>query len=144
MLYRKADLRDCKKVYALICELEGRELPYAEFREIYCEQMDSERHYCLIAEENDEILAVLNLRFERQLHHSEWIAEIMEFAVHSACRSRGIGKKMLEKAAQIAEAQGCAQVEAACNRLRTDAHRFYLREGMQKSHYKFSKRLSGR
>lgn len=142
MIYRKATSMDCEKVYSLICELEGRELPFEKFREIYCEQLSSKRYYCLLGEENNDALAVLNLRFEEQLHHSECIAEIMEFAVNSAYRSRGIGKQMLEKAAQIAEVYGCTQIEVACNRLRTDAHRFYQREGMNNSHYKFSKKLT--
>lgn len=142
MIYRKATLMDCEKVYSLICELEGRELPFEKFREIYCEQLNSKRYYCLLGEENNDALAVLNLRFEEQLHHSECIAEIMEFAVKASCRRQGIGKEMFENAVRIAEAHGCAQMEVACNQLRTDAHRFYLREGMNNSHYKFLKRLT--
>ena len=142
MLYRKATLADCEKVYSLICALEGRKLPYASFCEIYCEQLNSASYYCLLAEKDANILGVLNLRFEKQLHHSECIAEVMEFVVDSACRGRGIGRQMLEKAAQIAEEHGCVQMEAACNQRRMETHRFYLREGMDNSHYKFSKRLS--
>ena len=141
MLYRKAALQDCAKVHSLICELEERELPFEKFQQIFCEQLNSKHHYCLIAEKDDSVLAVLNLRFERQLHHSECIAEIIEFVVDSACRGQGIGKHMLERAARIAESYGCAQMEAACNQRRTDTHRFYLREGMKNSHYKFSQRL---
>ena len=141
MIYRKAALMDCEQVYSLVCDLEGRKLPFEPFKAIYCEQINSENHYCLLCEENDAVLAVLNLRFERQLHHSECIAEIMEFVVDSACRGQGIGKQMLTKAVQIAKAYGCAQMEAACNQRRTDTHRFYLREGMKNSHYKFSKRI---
>ena len=143
MIYRKAVLADCKKVYSLICALEARSLPYASFCEIYCEQLNSANYYCLLAEKDANILGVLNLRFEKQLHHSECIAEIMEFVVVPAYRSLGIGKQMIERATQIAEANGCTQIEVACNRLRTDAHRFYQREGMNNSHYKFSKRLTG-
>ena len=141
MTYRKATLQDCERVYDLICDLEGKTLPFEKFREIYCEQIDSERYYCLLGEENHDTLAVLNLRFEKQLHHSECIAEIMEFVVDSSCRSKGIGKQMLDQAVQIAEAYGCAQLEAACNQLRLETHRFYTREGLKNSHYKFSQRL---
>lgn len=143
MVYRKSTLTDCEMIYSLICELEGRELPFEKFNKIYCEQLSNKHYYCLVGEKNDNILAVLNLRFEEQLHHSECIAEIMEFAVKSSCRSQGIGKQMFEKATQIAEAYGCSQIEVACNQLRTDTHRFYLREGMNNFHYKFSRRLTG-
>ena len=46
-------------------------------------------------------------------------------------------------AAVAAIAQGCVQIELACNTLRTDAHRFYEREGFKRYHYKFSKPLAG-
>ena len=81
--------------------------------------------------------------FEEQLHHTEYIAEIMEFAVDAAFRGQGIGKAMLEEACKIAREQGCSQIEVACNQLRVDTHRFYLREGMHNFHYKFSKSLAG-
>lgn len=143
MIYRKATLEDCKKVYSLICDLEGRELPFEKFRDIYCEQLNSNCYYCLLGERDNNILAVLNVRFEEQLHHSECIAKIIEFVVDPSCRKRGIGKQMFEKATHIAESYGCTQMEVACNQRRIDTHRFYLREGMNNSHYKFSKKLAG-
>ena len=88
MIYRKATLMDCEKVYSLICDLEGRELPFEKFREIYCEQLNDKRYYCLLGEKDNSILAVLNLRFEEQLHHAECITEIMEFVVDSSCRNQ--------------------------------------------------------
>ena len=142
MVYREAALTDCEKVYSLICELEGRKLPFEKFQKIYCEQINSERYYCLLGEQDNDVLAVLNLRFEEQLHHAECIAEILEFVVDPDYRGLGIGKQMLERAVQIAEANGCTQIEVACNQLRSDSHRFYLREDMNNSHFKFSKRIN--
>ena len=46
-------------------------------------------------------------------------------------------------ACQIAKDFGCMQIEVACNQLRKDTHRFYLREGMHNFHFKFSKSLNG-
>ena len=83
------------------------------------------------------------LRFEEQLHHSERIAEIMEFAVDEAYRKQGIGKEMLANACQLAGDFGCTQIEVACNQCRKATHRFYLREGMHNYHFKFSKSLIG-
>ena len=85
---------------------------------------------CLLAEENGEVLEVLNLRFEKQLHHAAAVAEIMEFSVSPACR--------------LAREAGCVQIEVACNQLRERTHRFYLGHGgMHNFHYKFSKPLTG-
>lgn len=142
MKYRKANEEDCRAVYRLICELEGRQLPFDRFSSIYQKQQASGQHVCLVCEWDDKVVGVLNLRIEEQLHHSGKVAEVMELAVDSACRSRGIGKELLEMACRTAKKLGCVQIEAASSQSRTDAHRFYLREGMVPSHLKLSKTLT--
>jgi len=142
-MYRKATLNDCEKVYHLICEMECKQLPFDRFLAIYQKQMGNRHYFCLVCECDNIMVGVLNLRFEEQLHHSDCIAEIMEFAVDSAYRKQRIGKGMFAKACQLARDFGCTQIEVACNQLRVDAHRFYLREGMHNFHFKFSKSLVG-
>ncbi|MEI3234450.1 MAG: GNAT family N-acetyltransferase [Intestinibacter bartlettii] len=70
-----------------------------------------------MCEHNDEVIGVLNLRFEQQLHHSECIAEIMEFSINPLYRNKGIGKEMFEEACKIAKNRNCIQIEVACNNL---------------------------
>ena len=142
-MYRKATLNDCEMVYKLICDMECKQLPFEKFFVIYREQMSNRHYYCLIREQENNVVGVLNLRFEEQLHHSEYIAEIMEFAVDSTYRKQGIGKEMFTEACELAKKFGCTQIEVACNQLRVDTHRFYLREGMHNFHFKFSKSLAG-
>ena len=142
-MFRKANEEDCKAVYNLICELEEKELPYKEFAEIYREQVKDEGYYCLVYEYEGKVIALLNLRFEGQLHHAAKIAEIMEFEVSAAYRSKGIGKDMITAAFEIAKNSGCTQIEVATNNLREGAHRFYSRAGMHNFHYKFSMPLVG-
>ena len=142
-MYRKATVSDCEKVYGLICDMENKGLPFDKFSAIFQEQINDKRYYCLINEQKHTAVGVLNLRFEQQLHHAERIAEIMEFAVDPLYRHQGIGKRMFENACQIAKECGCIQIEIACNQLRLDTHRFYLREGMHNFHFKFSKALIG-
>lgn len=141
-MYRKGTLKDCKAVYDLICEMECSQLPYDYFYEIYKKQMDDAHYYCLVCEYDNSIIGVLNLRFEEQLHHAASIAEALEFAIHSSYRKKGIGKEMLSAACKLAKETGCIQIELDCNQLRTDTHRFYLREGMKNSHFKFTRALT--
>lgn len=143
MTYRKGTLDDAKIIYDLICDMENKKLPYNKFIEIYSAQLKNENYYCLICETDKKVIGVLNLRFEEQLHHTENIAEIMEFSVLPQCRNQGVGKKMIEEAFKIAQKTGCSQIEVACNQLRKDTHRFYTKEGMHNFHFKFSKRLLG-
>jgi PhnO protein len=141
MEYRKSNLDDCKAIYSLICEMENKELSYDRFCAIYRDQISDSHYYCLVCEENGMVIGVLNIRFEEQLHHTENIAEILEFAVANTSRNKGIGKEMFSQSCQIAKDYGCQQIEVACNQLRKNTHRFYIREGMQNFHFKFSKQL---
>ena len=142
-MFRKSTAADCCAVYDLICDMESKALPYDKFAAIYIEQQKSSSYYCLIYEADGKICGTLNLRFEEHLHHAARIAEIMEFAIAPGCRSRGIGQTMLAKAVEVAKAHGCVQLEVACNQLRHNTHRFYLREGMHNFHFKFSLPLNG-
>ena len=69
-MYRKATAGDCAKIYDLICDMECRELAFDRFQEIFCNQLNSNRYYCLVNDNDDRVIAVLNLRFEEQLHHT--------------------------------------------------------------------------
>lgn len=142
MKYRKSILQDSQEIYSLICDLENRELPYDAFDAIYHDQISDGHYYCLVCEQRGKVVGMLNMRFEEQLHHTERIAEILEFAIDESCRNMGIGKEMFEQSCQIAVDNGCSQIEVACNQLRKDTHRFYEREGMHNFHFKFSKRLA--
>ena len=143
VMFRKSEEKDCKAIYDLICDMENKQLPYAAFEEMYRKQLERQDMYCLILEEDGKVTAMLNLRFEEQLHHCEKIAEIMEFVVDAEHRNAGVGKEVLSEACRVALKYGCAQIEVACNQLRKDTHRFYEREGMHNFHYKFSRRLIG-
>ena len=93
-MYRKATLEDCKAVYKLICDLECRELPFDAFAEIFAEQVANGNYYCLLWEQEGSVVAALNLRFERQLHHASRIAEIVELAKECLPKPAALRRKM--------------------------------------------------
>lgn len=142
-MYRKSTSGDCAGIYSLICELENKSLPYDSFSAIYENQMSDSRYYCLVYEADGKVAAALNMRFEGQLHHAEYIGEILEFVVAPSHRCRGLGREMFSLACEIAREHGCNQIELATNNLRRDAHRFYENQGMKNFHFKYSMRLSG-
>lgn len=142
MKFRKSTLADCKEIYSLICDKENKILPYDLFKSIYHYQISDCHYYCLVCEQDGIVIGALNMRFEEQLHHTERIAEILEFVIATTCRNKGVGKEMLAQSCQISSDNGCTQIEVDCNHLRKDTHRFYLREGMHNFHFKFSKRLA--
>ncbi|MEV1155476.1 GNAT family N-acetyltransferase [Micromonospora chokoriensis] len=65
---------------------------------------------------------ILSVRFGRR-------ASIEDLAVHPDWRSRGVGSNLLAAARMWAHEQGADYVFLESGLARTEAHRFYLREG---------------
>ena len=115
---------DLEQVYQLLCLLEGQELNFAAFQEIFLAQCSARDWVGLVWEE------------ERQLHHAGWVAEILELVTHPSLRGRGIGARLMQQAKAAASRRGCQRLEVACNVRRKDAHRFYQKCGLQLEHYR--------
>lgn len=64
-----------------------------------------------------------------------------DLVTDEAARSRGYGKALLAWLAEHARQNGCAQLHLDSGMQRKDAHRFYLREGMDNAGFHFSTRL---
>jgi PhnO protein len=134
----KAELKDMEDVYRLVCELERTQLDRASFEEIYKEELSSDDYVILVEEENDDVRALMEMRYGRQLHHAGRVAEIMCLYVCEEYRNSRIGHRLFHTAVQFAREAGCVQLELNSSTWRTDAHRFYEREGMRKDHYNFT------
>jgi GNAT superfamily N-acetyltransferase len=57
--------------------------------------------------------------------------------IRADLRGGGLGKALMERAADRARARGCALVQLTSSKWRDDAHRFYQRLGYQRSHEGF-------
>lgn len=64
-----------------------------------------------------------------------------DLVTHQDARSQGHGKSLLTWLTDYARRQGCAQLHLDSGAHRKDAHRFYLREGMENSGYHFMTKL---
>lgn len=60
-MYRKATERDCKRVYDLICELEGKTLSFDRFSSIYKKQINSTNYHCVVCEGDNNVVGVLKM-----------------------------------------------------------------------------------
>ncbi|MBC3536868.1 GNAT family N-acetyltransferase [Megasphaera hominis] len=138
-MLRKSTAADLDRVHELISALVGHELDYDTFAQIYKEQLNDNDYYCLLGELDGRVCGVLNMRFDRQLHHGGNVAEVLEFFITPDVRSQGTGARMLEAAEAIAKEHQCVLIEVTSRNIRVDAHRFYMREGMEHTHAKFVK-----
>ena len=64
-------------------------------------------------------------------------AWVEDFAVHPEHRSRGVGKALLDAAKGWARERGATHLELDSALARTDAHRFYEREGAEYKSFSF-------
>ncbi|WP_430512147.1 N-acetyltransferase family protein [Pannonibacter phragmitetus] len=92
--------------------------------------------------DGSQVLATYQIIFEKGLAFRGRGRACLE-SVHTRAdmRGRGIGKAMVQHAEALARARGVALVQLTSNRIRLDAHRFYLREGYDQSHLGFKKML---
>ncbi len=139
-MIRLAVSADQPEIYSLICALEETSFPQEMFAWGFYTMLSSASHLLLVAEEG-QIVGLLHLRMEFQLHHCGTVAEIMELIVSREVRSKGIGAALLKAAREQAIQHHCIQFEVTSNQKRKQAHRFYQREGLEQTHIKLTEAL---
>ena len=140
-MIRLAVSADQPEIYLLICALEETSFPQEMFAWGFYTMLSSASHLLLVAEEEGQIVGLLHLRMEFQLHHCGTVAEIMEIIVSREVRSKGIGAALLKAAREQAIQHHCIQFEVTSNQKRKQAHRFYQREGLEQTHIKLTEAL---
>ncbi len=63
--------------------------------------------------------------------------------VDGALRGQGIGAELVAAAERLLAERGCQLVEVTSNLRRTDAHRFWEREGYERTSARFAKQVRG-
>ncbi|WP_139803611.1 GNAT family N-acetyltransferase, partial [Cronobacter sakazakii] len=74
-----------------------------------------------------------SLHFIPQLALKGDFCRISYFCVSSNARSKGIGRLLESEGETLARARGCDRIEVHCHSRRSDAHRFYYRQGYTES-----------
>ena len=87
----------------------------------------------LTAVTGDTILGVISLHFIPQIALDGDFCRISYFCVSAESRSSGIGALLETKAVEVAKKRGCDRIEVHCHSRRTEAHRFYFRQGYAES-----------
>ena len=107
------------------------------------EAIVSPRSTILVAEDSGAVIAFCtaymefsSVRFGRRC----WVED---FAVDPARRSLGVGAALLHAAKEWARSAGATHLELDSGLARSDAHRFYEREGGTRQSYTFGWDLSG-
>lgn len=137
---RFATFADLPVVYQFICELEENELGEIAFERCYRYNIANDKNCYLVAEDDGQVVGFLSCHGQMLLHHADWVYEIQELYVRNEYRSKGVGKLLLDTIIEQLKDIEYDVLEVTSNKSRTDAHRFYLKNGFKDSHFKFTKR----
>jgi len=95
----------------------------------------------LLAVEGERVLGVAVWRSTENTFTGVYLY-VDDLVVDEALRSRGTGRKLLSGCERIARELGCSALLLESGTQRTQAHKFYFREGMTIDSFSFRKRLS--
>jgi GNAT superfamily N-acetyltransferase len=129
---------DIQACYTVMSELRPH-IPEDAFVE-RVRDMQRQGYVLVAAMEEGAVVAVAGVRIDENLAWGRFLY-VADLVTKEDCRSRGYGKALLSWLREFAKAEGCAQMHLDSGMQRKDAHRFYLREGMEILGYHFSENL---
>jgi GNAT superfamily N-acetyltransferase len=91
-----------------------------------------------VAEDGDALVGFCTAYLELNSVRFGQRCWVEDLAVDPECRSKGIGKALLDAAKDWARGAGATHLELDSALTRTDAHRFYEREGVSWKSYSFA------
>lgn len=101
-----------------------------------------ENQFLAVAEEDGSIVGCLQLTFLPGLSRlGAWRAQVESVRIASAARGTGLGRRMMDWAAETAKARGCTLLQLTTDKTRSDAHRFYEGLGYEATHIGYKRTL---
>lgn len=91
--------------------------------------VSSDRSEVFVADDGGEVVGVATVYLDIESVRFGLRAWVEDLAVHPERRSLGLGKRLLSAAKDWARERGATHLELDSGDARTDAHRFYEREG---------------
>jgi len=134
---------DLNVVFSLLQQLwPNRQLNKELLGKAFLNSFNIEGHIIRLACSGDEVIGLCALSLRNNLYAQGILANIDELVIDEKYRGKGIGKLMLDDATSIATNKNCAFLELESAFHREDAHRFYEKEGFEKTGYFLSKKLA--
>ncbi len=128
MAIRNAWIADCEVIRELLNQL-GYSQPVEIIKEKLDKLISNPEDEVYVYEENNTVLGFITAHFSVQLAFEGDFCEIGYLVVDENVRSKGVGKQLEEYVTQVAQRKGCSRIMVFSMSYRTDAHRFYERQG---------------
>jgi len=112
--------------------------PLDEVRKVFREIGKYTGYKLLVAEDNGEVVGTTVLAVLPGFAHGTSSFAVVEYVVvDEKCRSRGIGKLLIESVKSIAKEAGCYKIMLTSDIRRERAHKFYKSIGFEPSAHGF-------
>ncbi|NIJ54805.1 GNAT family N-acetyltransferase [Dyadobacter arcticus] len=139
---RVATIEDREIMYDMVCGLENKFLNRDDFDFAFKKNLGSSHIRYFIAYYSGKPVGMVSCHIQPLLHHAALVSEIQEMYVVPEYRSHEIGKALIARVVKFAKEHGAIQLEVTSRDIREQAHRFYQREGFEKSHVKLVRYFS--
>ena len=138
IVVRDANVADAAAVAHLLGEL-GYPVPIEEARS----RLSRATNLVILAESAGEALGLLELTLQRQITHARPLARVTAMVVRDSARRHGVGRRLMERAADLARVEGCEGIEltSAIRPEREASHQFYEALGYRRTSYRFWRQL---
>jgi PhnO protein len=133
---REVTMNDREIIYQMICGLENMVMDREGFDFVFKRNLESTNIRYFLGEYLGMPVGMVSCHIQPLLHHAALVSEIQEMYVEPEYRSRRFGKALIAHVVDYAKANGAIQMEVTSRNVREEAHRFYQREGFEKSHVK--------
>ena len=131
---------DIARCFGVMHQLRSHLKDEAEFIR-RCRQQMAEDHFSLIyVEDGGAVAAVAGFRIQNFLHSGKTLY-VDDLVTAEDKRSKGFGETLLAWMENHARGQGCQTFSLDSGTQRTDAHKFYFRQGLAITSFHFAKKL---
>jgi len=139
-LIRKAEVQDIPSLCMLISELGGKPITQEDMIDRLSMTKNSDTDTMYVYESDDQVKGVLVFRIHENIREVSRYGEIGIIVVHSSEKRKGIGKRLMTFAEELAKQLNCKGTYLISGFARKDeAHRFYLELGYEITGYRFVK-----
>ncbi|QUJ68897.1 GNAT family N-acetyltransferase [Photobacterium sp. GJ3] len=133
---RPATPADASALIRLMAQLGYETDPKRLEHMIYVADSDSET--IVVAEVNDQLVALISLVYFDYLPAAARYARITALVVEHSYRGQGIGTELLAHARLLAAEQDCVCLEVTSSEIREQTAVFYEHSGFHRTSYKFA------
>jgi N-acetylglutamate synthase-like GNAT family acetyltransferase len=138
---RRAEEADAEAIARLLDQL-GYPADNAEVPERLQRLRANHRGAVLLAEREHEVVGLATVHILSVLNRRRDVAWLTALVVDESVRGSGVGRLLVTAAEDFARQSGCERLSVTTQEHRADAHKFYVRIGLEPTGRRFGKMLT--